>query len=41
MADVLLAPLGADVYLHQRVRGVTAAQITDTLARLAHAVLGE
>jgi hypothetical protein len=36
----LLAPLAADVYVHQRTRGLTAAQITDALVRLARAVLG-
>jgi AcrR family transcriptional regulator len=40
MVDVLLAPLAADVYVHQRTRGLTAAQITDALVRLARAVLG-
>ena len=41
MVDVLLAPLSAEVYVHQRGRGLTSAQITDALDRLAHAVLGE
>jgi AcrR family transcriptional regulator len=41
MVDGLLAPLAAEVYLHQRARGLTSAQITDALVRLAHAVLGE
>jgi AcrR family transcriptional regulator len=40
MVDVLLAPVSAEVYQHQRGRGVTSSQITDALNRLAHAVLG-
>jgi AcrR family transcriptional regulator len=41
MVDALLAPVAAEVYVHQRAQGLTSAQITDALARLAHAVLGE
>ncbi len=41
MVDVLLAPLAAEVYVHQRARGLTSVQITDALDRLAHAVLGD
>jgi AcrR family transcriptional regulator len=40
MVDVLLAPVAAEVYVHQRARGLTSADITAALARLAHAVLG-
>lgn len=39
MVDVLLAPLAAEVFVHQRGRGLTSAQITDALDRLASAVL--
>ena len=41
MVDVLLAPLAAEVYVHQRARGLTSEQITAALGRLAHAVLGK
>lgn len=41
MVDVLLAPLAAEVYVHQRARGLTSEQITAALGRLAHAALGE
>lgn len=41
MVDVLLAPLAAEVYIHQRARGLTSEQITAALGRLAHAVLGK
>jgi AcrR family transcriptional regulator len=41
MVDVLLAPVSAEVFLHQRGRGLTTAQITDALNGLAHAVLGD
>jgi hypothetical protein len=41
MVDALLAPVSAEVYIHQRGRGLTTAQITDALNRLAHAVLGD
>ncbi len=39
MVDVLLAPVSAEIYLHQRARALTSTQITDALDRLAHAVL--
>ena len=41
MVDALLAPVSAEVYVHQRARGLTSEQITAALARVAHAVLGE
>ena len=41
MVDTLLAPVSAEVYLHQRARGLTSAQITDALSRVAHGVLGD
>jgi AcrR family transcriptional regulator len=41
MVDALLAPVSAEVYLHQLGRGLTTAQITDALNRLANAVLGD
>jgi len=41
MVDVLLAPLAAEVYVHQRAGGLTSEQITAALGRLAHAALGE
>jgi AcrR family transcriptional regulator len=41
MIDVLLAALSAQVYVHQRARGLTSMQITDALDRLAHAMLGD
>jgi AcrR family transcriptional regulator len=41
MVDALLAPVSAEVFLHQRGRGLTTAQITDALNGLAHAVLGD
>jgi AcrR family transcriptional regulator len=41
MVDVLLAPVAAEVYVHQRARGLTSAQITEALERLAHAVLSD
>jgi hypothetical protein len=41
MVDALLAPVSAEVYLHQRRRGLTTAQISGALDRLAHAVLGD
>jgi AcrR family transcriptional regulator len=40
MVDVLLAPVAAEVYVHQRARGLTSAHITAALDRLALAVLG-
>jgi len=39
MVDVLLAPLAAEVFRHQRASGVAPAQITDALAHLARRVL--
>jgi AcrR family transcriptional regulator len=41
MVDALLAPVSAEVYLHQCGRALTTAQITGALDRLAHAVLGD
>lgn len=41
MVDPLLAPLAAEVYRHQRERGLGAAQITAALTELAHSVLSE
>jgi len=41
MVDALLAPLAAEVYVHQRARGLPSAQVTTALARLAHAVLDQ
>lgn len=41
MVDVLLAPLAAEVYVQQRGRGLTSAQITEALDRLAHDVLDD
>jgi AcrR family transcriptional regulator len=41
IVDALLAPVAAEVYVHQRARGLTSAQITNALDRLAHAVLGD
>jgi hypothetical protein len=41
MVDVLLAPLAAEVYVHQRGRGLTSAQISQALDRLAHDVLDD
>jgi AcrR family transcriptional regulator len=41
MVDALLAPVAAEVYVHQRARGFTAAQITNALTRIAHAVVGD
>lgn len=40
LIEPLLAPLAAEVYLHQRERGLTDAQITAALARIAHTLLG-
>jgi AcrR family transcriptional regulator len=39
LVDTLLAPVSAEVYIHQRARGLTSAQITDALSRVAHRVL--
>jgi AcrR family transcriptional regulator len=41
LVDTLLAPVSAEVYIHQRARGLTSAQITDALSRVAHRVLGD
>ncbi|SLJ83037.1 Uncharacterised protein [Mycobacteroides abscessus subsp. abscessus] len=40
LVDVLLAPLAAEVYLHQRERGLASEQIAAALTALAHGVLG-
>ncbi|MFI6870616.1 TetR/AcrR family transcriptional regulator [Nocardia sp. NPDC050406] len=40
LIEPLLAPVAAEVYLNQRSRGLTNAQIIDGLTRVAHAVLG-
>jgi len=40
LVDVLLAPLAAENFLHQRERGLSVAQISGALTRLAHAILG-
>src|ERR1700752_2660491 len=39
LVDTLLAPVSAEVYMHQRARGLASAQITDALSRVAHGVL--
>lgn len=39
LTDALLAPLAPDLYAHQRSTGLTAEQIADTLATLAHRAL--
>ncbi|MFJ1458613.1 TetR/AcrR family transcriptional regulator [Nocardia sp. N2S4-5] len=39
LVDILLAPLAAEVYRHQRDRGLSPRQITAALRRLAHGVL--
>ena len=41
MVDVLLAPVSAEMYLHQRAKGLTQAQIVAALGRLARAVLSD
>ena len=41
MVDVLLAPVSAEVYVHQRGRQLASAQITNALTRLAYAVMGD
>ncbi|MFF0493208.1 TetR/AcrR family transcriptional regulator [Nocardia sp. NPDC004068] len=38
--DILLAPLAAEVYRHQRERGLSAEEIAEGLARLAYSVVG-
>jgi hypothetical protein len=40
VVHALLAPVSAEVYLHQRASDLTSAQITDALNRIACAVLG-
>ncbi|MFE3222081.1 TetR/AcrR family transcriptional regulator [Nocardia sp. NPDC059228] len=40
LVDPLLAPLAAEVYRHQRERGLGSGQIAAGLAKLAHGVLG-
>ncbi|MFE7718685.1 TetR/AcrR family transcriptional regulator [Nocardia rhizosphaerihabitans] len=39
LVDTVLAPVAAEVYLHQRERGLSPAQITEGLAVLAHRLL--
>ncbi|WP_067531464.1 TetR/AcrR family transcriptional regulator [Nocardia crassostreae] len=39
LVDVLLAPLAAEVYRHQRERGLTSQEISAALARLAGGML--
>jgi len=39
LVDILLAPLAAENFLHQRARGLSVAQIGGALTRLAHAIL--
>jgi AcrR family transcriptional regulator len=41
LIDTLLGPVSAEVYVHQRARGLTSVQITDALTRVAHGVLGD
>jgi AcrR family transcriptional regulator len=41
LVDTLLAPVSAEIYVHQRAGGLTSAQITDALSRIAHGVLGD
>jgi AcrR family transcriptional regulator len=40
LVDILLAPLAAENFQHQRDRGLSVAQISGALTRLAHAILG-
>ena len=40
LVDAVLAPVAAEVYAHQRARGLTSAQITDGLSRIANGLLG-
>ncbi|MFI9505871.1 TetR/AcrR family transcriptional regulator [Nocardia sp. NPDC052566] len=40
LVDPLLAPLAAEVYRHQRERGLGSAQITAALVRLGRSVIG-
>ncbi|QLY31434.1 TetR/AcrR family transcriptional regulator [Nocardia huaxiensis] len=39
LVEPLLAPLAAEVYLHQKERGLTSEEIKTALGRLAHGVL--
>lgn len=39
LADILLAPLDPALFLHQRERGVSRAQIASALRHLAHSVV--
>ncbi|WP_063002420.1 TetR/AcrR family transcriptional regulator [Nocardia mikamii] len=39
LVDALLAPLAAEVYRHQRERGLGSEQIAEGLAKLAHGIL--
>jgi len=41
LVDAVLAPVAAEVYAHQRARGLTSAQITDGLSRIANGLLGD
>lgn len=41
LVDVLLAPLAAEVFRHQRANGMTSAQITGALAQLARRMLAQ
>ncbi len=41
LVDVLLAPLAAEVFRHQRTSGVTPAQVANALGLLAHRVLAD
>ncbi|NUS94547.1 MAG: TetR/AcrR family transcriptional regulator [Nocardia sp.] len=41
LVDILLAPLGPDVYTEQRRQGLTPEQITNALTHLAHMVTRE
>lgn len=40
LVDILLAPLAAEIFQHQRSRGLSVDEIAGALARLAHAMLG-
>lgn len=39
LVDILLAPLAAENFAHQRARGLSVEQITAALSRLSHAML--
>ncbi|MFD4431571.1 TetR/AcrR family transcriptional regulator [Nocardia sp. NPDC058497] len=41
LVDPALAPVAAEVYLHQRERGLSPGQITEGLAALAHRLLDQ